>query len=128
MNKIVLLGRLVKDPELKTVEKSGKVYTKFTIAIRRDYKSLDGERKSDFIPLIMWEKKAELACSMLKKGDTITLSGRLITRNYEDLEGKRRYIIEVSVDSFRKIASSQKHQENNLEELKLNSTDLENLQ
>lgn len=108
MNKIVLLGRLVKDPELKIVEKSGKVYTKFTIAIRRDYKSLDGERKSDFIPLIMWEKKAELACSMLKKGDTITLSGRLITRNYEDLEGKRRYIIEVSVDSFRKIGSFQR--------------------
>lgn len=110
MNKIMLVGRLVKDPELRTVENSGKVYTKFTIAIRRDYKSLDGERKSDFIPLIMWEKKAELACNILKKGDTITLSGRLITRNYEDTEGNRRYIIEVSVDSFRKIASSQKAQ------------------
>ncbi|MGL5634679.1 MAG: single-stranded DNA-binding protein [Sarcina sp.] len=112
MNKIVLLGRLVKDPELKVVEGSGKVYTKFTIAIRRDYKSLDGERKSDFIPLIMWEKKAELACQFLKKGDSITLSGRLITRNYEDEEGKRRYFIEVSVDEFRKINPYKKVTEN----------------
>ena len=113
MNKIILMGRLVKDPELKKVENSDKVYTKFTIAIRRDYKSLDGERKSDFIPLIMWEKKAELACQFLKKGDSITLSGRLITRNYEDTEGKRRYFIEVSVDEFRKISPYKKIEENN---------------
>lgn len=108
MNKIVLLGRLVKDPELKKVEPSGKVYTKFTIAVRRDYKSLDGERKSDFIPLIMWEKKAEVACEYLRKGDSITISGRLITKNYEDSEGKRRYFIEVSVDDFRKISLNKK--------------------
>ena len=113
MNKIILMGRLVKDPELKKVENSDKVYTKFTIAIRRDYKSLDGERKSDFIPLIMWEKKAELACQFLRKGDSITLSGRLITRNYEDAEGKRRYFIEVSVDEFRKISPYKKVEENN---------------
>ena len=113
MNKIILMGRLVKDPELKKVENSDKVYTKFTIAIRRDYKSLDGERKSDFIPLIMWEKKAELACQFLRKGDSITLSGRLITRNYEDTEGKRRYFIEVSVDEFRKISPYKKVEENN---------------
>lgn len=113
MNKIILMGRLVKDPELKKVENSDKVYTKFTIAIKRDYKSLNGERKSDFIPLIMWEKKAELACQFLRKGDSITLSGRLITRNYEDTEGKRRYFIEVSVDEFRKISPYKKVEENN---------------
>ena len=113
MNKIILMGRLVKDPELKRVENSDKVYTKFTIAIKRDYKSLNGERKSDFIPLIMWEKKAELACQFLRKGDSITLSGRLITRNYEDTEGKRRYFIEVSVDEFRKISPYKKVEENN---------------
>ncbi|MGL4759904.1 MAG: single-stranded DNA-binding protein [Sarcina sp.] len=112
MNKIVLMGRLVKDPELKKVENSDKVYTKFTIAIKRDYKSLDGERKSDFIPLIMWEKKAELACKFLQKGDSITLSGRLITRNYEEPDGKRRYFIEVSVDEFRKISPYKKVEEN----------------
>ena len=111
MNKIVLLGRLVKDPELTKVENSDKVYTKFTIAIKRDYKSLDGERKSDFIPLIMWEKKAELACKFLTKGDLITLSGRLITRTYEDNDGKRRYFMEVSVDEFRKISPYKKLEE-----------------
>lgn len=108
MNKIVLLGRLVREPELRSVEGSEKVYTKFTIAVSRNFKSSNGERKADFIPVIMWDKKAEIACKYLKKGDMISVSGRLITRNYEDKEGKRRYIIEVSVEDFRNISNSRK--------------------
>lgn len=114
MNKIVLLGRLVKNPELKTIENSDKVYTKITIAVKRNYKSSTGERKSDFIPLIMWDRRAEAACKYLSKGDIISVSGRLITKNYEDGEGKRRYFIEVSVDDFRKIYFPEKH---NIEEI-----------
>lgn len=106
MNKIVLLGRLVKDPELRTVDNSDKVYTKFTIAVSRNFKSINGERKSDFIPIIMWDKKAEIACKYLNKGDMISVSGRLITRSYEDREGKRRYILEVSVEDFRSIKTN----------------------
>lgn len=103
MNKIVLLGRLVKDPELRYVEGGEKVYTKFTIAVSRNFKSSNGERKKDFIPVIMWEKKAEIACKYLKKGDLVSISGRLITRSFEDDEGKRRYIVEVSVEDFKAI-------------------------
>ncbi|MGL5245921.1 MAG: single-stranded DNA-binding protein [Sarcina sp.] len=109
MNKIVLLGRLVKDPELRMVENSEKVYTKFTIAVSRNFKCANGERKSDFIPVIMWDKKAEIACKYLKKGDMISVSGRLITRNYEDKEGIRRYIIEVSVEDFRTVNFGKNH-------------------
>ncbi|MPQ43132.1 single-stranded DNA-binding protein [Clostridium tarantellae] len=109
MNKIVLLGRLVKDPELRKVENSDKVYTKFTIAVGRNFKSANGERKSDFIPVIMWDKKADIACKYLKKGDMISVSGRLITRSYEDREGIRRYIIEVSVEDFRVVNSGKNH-------------------
>ncbi|MGL5617306.1 MAG: single-stranded DNA-binding protein [Sarcina sp.] len=110
MNKIVLLGRLVKNPELKTIENSDKVYTKITIAVKRNYKSSTGERKSDFIPLIMWDKRAEAACQYLAKGDIISVSGRLITKSYEDFESKRRYFIEVSVDDFRKVYLPEKTQ------------------
>lgn len=106
MNKIVLLGRLVREPELRSVEGSEKVYTKFTIAVSRSFRSSNGERKADFIPVIMWDKKAQVACKYLKKGDMLSVSGRLITRNYEDKEGKRRYIIEVSVEDFRCISNS----------------------
>lgn len=103
MNKIVLLGRLVKDPVLKQCQNSEKCYTKFTIAVPRNFKTASGERKSDFIPLVMWEKRAEIACKYLKKGDMISVGGKLMTRTYEDNENKRRYIIEVSVDDFRVI-------------------------
>lgn len=103
MNKIVLLGRLVRDPELRYVEGGEKVYTKFTIAVSRNFKSSNGERKKDFIPIIMWEKKAEIACKYLRKGDLLSVSGRLITRSFEDDEGKRRYIVEVSVEDFKSI-------------------------
>lgn len=103
MNKIVLLGRLVKDPVLRQCKNGEKCYTKFTIAVSRNFKSSSGERKTDFIPLIMWEKRAEIACKYLKKGDMISVGGKLITRTYEDSENKMRYILEVSVDDFRTI-------------------------
>lgn len=61
MNKIVLLGRLVKDPILRECNNGEKCYIKFTIAVPRNFKSASGERKTDFIPLIMWEKRAEIA-------------------------------------------------------------------
>ena len=115
MNKIVLLGRLVKDPELRVVEGSDKVYTKFTIAVSRNYKSSNGERKADFIPVIMWDKRAEIACKYLNKGDMISVSGRLITRSYEDKEGKRRYILEVSVEDFRSVGSSKNSIKENID-------------
>ncbi len=106
MNKIVLVGRLVKNPILTQCKNSEKCYTKFTIAVLRNFKTSSGERKSDFIPLVMWEKKAEIACEYLEKGDIISVGGKLITRTYEDNEKKRRYIIEVSVDDFRIIGKA----------------------
>lgn len=113
MNKIVLLGRLVKDPELRYVEGSEKVFTKFTIAVTRNFKSTTGERKKDYIPIVMWDKKAEVACRYLKKGDILSVSGRLITRSFEDEIGKRRYIVEVSVEDFKCINFTQDRIDNN---------------
>ena len=101
MNKIILLGRLVKDPELRHTENGDKIYTKFTIAVQRNFRLPDGIREADFIPIKVWEKKAEVIVKYMKKGSLITLSGRLRTGSYEDKEGNRKYIAEVIAEDFK---------------------------
>jgi single-strand DNA-binding protein len=100
MNRIVLLGRLTRDPEMKSIEENGKVVTKFTLAVDRPYKNAYGERGTDFIPIILWGKKAEVAAEYLVKGSLITVCGRLQTRSYEDKEGKKKFLSEVVADEF----------------------------
>ena len=100
MNKIVLLGKLIKNPELRTTESGDKVRTTFIIAVERNFKSVDGTRKSDFIRVTAWGKKAQILCEYLKKGDSISLSGRLRTGSYEDESGNKRYIAEVIAEDF----------------------------
>ena len=109
MNKIILLGRLVKDPELRHTENGDKVYTKFTIAVQRNFRLPDGIREADFIPIKVWGKKAEGIVKYVKKGSLITLSGRLRTGSYEDKEGNRKYIAEVVAEDF-KFLENKKNQ------------------
>ena len=106
MNKIILLGRLVKDPELRYTENGEKVYTKFIIAVQRNFKLPNGIREADFIPIKVWGKKAEVIVKYMKKGSLITLSGRLKTGNYEDKEGNRKYIAEVVAEDFKFIENN----------------------
>ncbi|ALB43990.1 single-stranded DNA-binding protein [Clostridium beijerinckii] len=101
MNKIILLGRLVKDPELRHTENGEKIYTKFTIAVQRNFRLPDGIREADFIPIKVWGKKAEVIVKYMKKGSLITLSGRLRTGSYDDKEGNRKYIAEVIAEDFK---------------------------
>ena len=89
MNKIVLLGKLIKDPELKTIENGEKSFTRFIIAVDRNFKSADGTRKADLIPVTIWGRKAEVICKYMTKGSYISLSGRLRTGSYEDKEGNK---------------------------------------
>lgn len=105
MNKIVLLGKLIKDPEMRFVENSDKYYTKFIIAVDRNFKSADGMRKSDLIPVTIWGKKAEVVCKYMKKGSYISLSGRLRTGNYEDKDGIKKYTAEVVAEDFKFVGS-----------------------
>ena len=106
MNKIMLAGRLVKDPELQYTENGNKPYTKFVIAVQRNYKLADGTREADFIPIKVWGKKAEIVCNYVKKGNYITISGTLRTGSYEDKEGNRKYITEVIADDFKFFSQS----------------------
>ena len=101
MNKIILLGRLVKDPELKHTESGDKIYTKFTLAVQRNFRLPDGMREADFIPIKVWGKKAEIIVKYMKKGSLITLSGRLRTGSYEDKDGNKKYIAEVIAEDFK---------------------------
>lgn len=101
MNKIVLLGKIIKDPELKVVDSIDKICTRFIIAVDRSFKSSDGSIKTDFIPIIIWGKRAEVVVKYMKKGDYISLSGRLRTGSYEDKDGNKKYIAEVIAEEFR---------------------------
>ena len=98
MNKVVLIGRLTKDPELRFTPGTGMAVSTFTIAIDRRKANKDGIREADFIPIVVWGKQGEAAGNNLSKGRLVGISGRIQTRNYEGKDGIRRYVTEVVAD------------------------------
>ena len=106
MNKAVLIGRLTKDPEVRTTA-SGIKTASITLAVDRNYKNSDGERETDFIPIVTWRGAAELAEKYLTKGKQLAVSGRIQTRNYEDRDGNRRFVTEVVADELQFLSSVQ---------------------
>lgn len=94
LNKSILIGRLTKDVEVKTLS-SGSTVCSFTLAVDRNFKSKDGERGTDFIPIVAWGKTAELCGQYLAKGRQTAISGRIQTRTYEANDGSKRYATEV---------------------------------
>jgi len=100
MNKIILIGRLTKDPETKIIEETGRVLCKFILAVDRHFKDANGEKQADFIPVIFWGKKAEIISEYMTKGRLISISGRLQTDHYEASDGTMRYKAEVVADDF----------------------------
>lgn len=113
MNKIVLLGKLIKDPELKTIENGEKVFTRFIIAVDRNFKSADGTRKADLIPVTIWGRKAEVVCKYMRKVSYISLSGRLKTGSYEDKQGNKKYIAEVVAEDFKFVGNKRDIRQDN---------------
>ena len=99
MNKIVLMGRLTKDPEVRYTQ-SGKVVCQFTIAVDRPFSGEDGKKEADFIPIIVWGKPAEIAGNSLAKGHRVLVEGRLQIRSYDDNKGVKRWVGEVIANSF----------------------------
>lgn len=99
INNLVLQGRFVKDVELKFTQQ-GKAVASSTIASQRNFKNANNEYESDFIPIVIWGKTAEVVATHFKKGNEILLAGRLQTRNYENNEGGKVYVTEMIVESF----------------------------
>lgn len=98
MNRSILVGRLTKDPELRYTT-NGIAVTRFTLAVNQSFKSKNGERKTDFINIVVWRKQAENVATFLGKGAQIAVDGRIQTGNYEDATGKRIYTFEIVADT-----------------------------
>lgn len=99
LNHVVLAGRLTADPELRRTQ-SGIAVASFNLAVDQDYKSQDGERGVDFIPIVAWRNTAEFAEKYLEKGQMAIVSGRLTSRRYEDKNGNKRTAYEVVANSI----------------------------
>lgn len=98
MNRVVLVGRLTKDPELKYTP-NGVAVASFTLAVNRPFSNQQGEREADFINCIVWRKPAENVSNYLKKGSLAGVDGRIQTRSYDNNQGQRVYVTEVMAES-----------------------------
>ncbi len=98
INRVILVGRLTKDPELRRTSNDIPVAT-FTLAVNRPFSNPSGERDADFIPCVVWRRQAENVEQYLSKGSLVGVEGRIQTRSYDDQDGNRKYITEVVCDS-----------------------------
>jgi single-strand DNA-binding protein len=100
MNITTLIGRLTKDPELKYTHQGTAVCT-MTLAVDRKYTSQNGQKEADFIPIVVWQKQAEMTAQYVRKGHQCAVVGRIQTRNYEGNDGKRVYVTEVVAEEVK---------------------------
>ncbi len=104
MNKVFLIGRLTKDPELRYTGTNTPVAS-FTLAVNRNFTNQSGEREADFIPIVVWRKQAENVKNYLTQGSQVAVDGRIQTRSYDDNQGQRRYVTEVIADNVQFLDS-----------------------
>ncbi len=104
LNRIVLVGRLTRDPELRYTPANGVAVASFTLAVNRRFKQ-QGQQEADFVPIVVWRQQAENCAKYLGKGSLVAVDGRLQIRSYEDREGQRKYVAEVVADSVQFLES-----------------------
>ena len=107
MNRIILLGRLTKDPDVKVTTTQKTVCT-FTLAVDRPFASKNGQREADFIPIQTWNKTAEICGNSLSKGQRALVEGRLQIRSYDGKDGNKHYVTEVIADRVEFIERKEK--------------------
>lgn len=112
MNRVILIGRLTKDPELRTIA-NGSATTSFTVAVNRTFTNQNGEREADFINCVAWRKQAENIAKYCSKGSQVAVEGRLQTRSYDAQDGTKRYVTEVIADSVTFLGSKGNSSTNN---------------
>ena len=100
LNRIILIGRLTADPQLRYTT-NGNAVTNFTLAVDESFVGQDGERGVDFIDVVVWRKLAETCANHLHKGRLVVVEGRLEIRSYDDQQGIRRKVAEVVADNVR---------------------------
>lgn len=104
MNKVILIGRLSQDPEMRTTP-NGVATTTFSVAVSRNFTNQNGERETDFFRCVAWRKQAENIAKYCQKGSQVAVEGRLQNRNYEAQDGTRRYVTEVIADNVSFLGS-----------------------
>ena len=107
INRIVLIGRLTANPELRFTTNNTAV-TSFTLAVDRNFKNEDGNKEADFINIVAWNKKAELIHQYVQKGDLIGVIGRLQVRKYQNERGENRHATEVVLEEIEFLKSKPK--------------------
>ena len=119
MNTVILIGRLTRDPELR-YSKNGVAVANFTLAVDRQFANQAGEKETDFIPIVVWQKLAETCANHLRKGRLVAVEGRLQIRTYEK-DGQKRYASEVVARSvqFLDRAQQSQGQEQSVDEINL---------
>ncbi|HEX7057555.1 MAG TPA: single-stranded DNA-binding protein [Bacilli bacterium] len=105
LNRVILIGRLTRDPELRYTP-SGVAVTNFTLAVDRPFSNSQGEREADFINIVVWRQLAETCANYLRKGRLTAVEGRIQVRNYENNEGRKVYVTEVVADNVRFLESA----------------------
>ena len=114
LNRVVLVGRLTRDPELRYTG-SGVAVANGNIACNRPFKNQNGENEADFINFVVWKKAAENLANYMKKGSQIGIDGRIQTRSYEDKNGNMQYVTEVVADSIQFLESKGGQQQSNVQ-------------
>ena len=104
MNKVFLIGRLTRDPELRYTGSNTAVAT-FSLAVNRNFSNQNGERETDFINIVVWRKQAENVKNYLTQGSQVAIDGRIQTRSYDDNNGQKRYVTEVIADNVEFLGS-----------------------
>lgn len=111
LNRVVLVGRLTKDPEFRTTPSGVEVST-FTLAVNRTFTNAQGEREADFINVVVFRKQAKNVNDYLSKGSLAGVDGRVQSRNYENNEGRRVFVTEVVADSVQFLDTKGNNQQN----------------
>jgi len=109
MNKVILIGRLARDPELRTTPTNVSVAT-FSIAVSRPFVPQGGQPETDFINCVVWRRQAENLAKYCHKGSQIAVEGRIQTRNYTAQDGSKRYVTEVMCDNITFLGSKDSNQ------------------
>jgi single-strand DNA-binding protein len=110
LNKVILIGRLTRDPELRYTQ-NGTAVANFTVAVDRPFTNQEGQREADFIRVATWQKLAETCANYLSKGRLVAVEGRLQVRSYEILGGQRRQAAEVVAETVRFLDRARDGQE-----------------
>ena len=115
MNKVILLGRLTKNPDIRFSQTNNTKVALFTLAVDRNYVKPGEERQTDFISLVAYSKLADFVEKYLKQGTQICMCGRMQVRNWTDDEGKRRYATDVIAEEIKFAESARKQEETNID-------------